>query len=577
MQAIGTSPKAPLEGERDLLKGRTAMISMPDWSTMYTCNPAGNKTLFELEAIVVKRLELLGWIDQLLNSPNMKNLSQLLDEVGAHLPLERRKQSTQPAADHVVLGRDSVDGSTSDTPGSRAPRHSSRSLTAMLSTQNVFVFEGDEDLLSHRLARFVFCMSEKWRKWFVRTEEMLLRARLRLQLAKCEADFLPNLMRLNGLPCDALTDDQQQDPRLQKYIIYHTAVQGKGQLRRADEYFLVPLSLATRLIKARSVLCLRGHAILHRDQVQEVFVTMFLSKLNKGLHEAYLARMKLSSHEDHDERETVMKMLDAFLEYFIEDTMNEVQEASAGAVGAGDVRHLAQTHFPLCMRQVDEHLRREGHLKHQGRFTYGLFLKAIGLSMQDSMVLFSSLMTLKAGAAGKGDPESFAKTSYGYNIRHNYGMEGKKTSYSSLSCTSLLGLPPVVDKFDCHGCPFRFKNESAFRGVLLKEQLHPLGKGHSSIRLAASDIEDIIQDCKGQHYTRACYKYFMATHPGARRDTLFRSPHEYYVTSREMTDKVGDSLSDSTPAHETPGRDNLKRSIFTPTLREDVVRPRDSL
>ncbi|ESL08799.1 DNA primase large subunit [Trypanosoma rangeli SC58] len=569
MQAIITTATSLGSDAKEQREVKHAAAPILDWATMYTRKPAGNRTLFALEALVVKRMELLAWIDQLMNSPNVKSFGVLLDEIGARLPLERRKQVRQQAADHVVLGRDDTPGAE-DGERSRTPRRSvSRSGSAVL---NAVVFEGDEDLLSHLLSRFAFCMSEQWRKWFVKTEEALLRARLKLQMAKCEADFLPRLMRDNGLPCHPLSEEQWQETRLQEYIVYFAASQGKLQPRSREEYFAVPLTLATRLIKTRSVLCLRGQAILHREQAQEVFLTIFRSKLNRGLHEAFLARVKLTSNEGDEERDTVMRMLDAFLEHFVADPTSAMQEASSGAVGAGDVRRRAQTHFPLCMRQIDEHLRREGHLKHHGRFTYGLFLKAIGLSLQDSIALFSSLMTLK-GAAG--NTEAFTKTAYGYGLRHIYGMEGKKTSYTSMSCATLLALPPVVDRFDCHGCPFRFKDEGAFRSLLLKEQPNPLGKERPPLRPSASDIEDIVQDCKGQHYTRACYKYFVATHPGVNRDTLFRSPFEYYSLSRDVAEKSEEILSgQTTPARRLMSGDSLKRSLFTPTLKEDVIRER---
>ena len=48
-----------------------------------------------------------------------------------------------------------------------------------------------------------------------------------------------------------------------------------------------------------------------------------------------------------------------------------------------------------------------------------------------------------------------------------------------------------------------------------------------------SEIEDIVKDAKEMHYTRACFRYFVATHPQAKRETLFRSPAEYFETSRE--------------------------------------------
>ncbi|KAF8278651.1 hypothetical protein TcYC6_0002780 [Trypanosoma cruzi] len=126
-------------------------------------------------------------------------------------------------------------------------------------------------------------------------------------------------MRDNGLPCDPLSDEQWQDPLLQEYICVLCSVAGETAIPQSRGLFSVPMTLATRLIKTRSVLCLKGHAILHRDQAQEVFVTVFRSKLNKGLHEAYLARMRLTSNEDDEERETVYANVRRIFGIFVSD------------------------------------------------------------------------------------------------------------------------------------------------------------------------------------------------------------------------------------------------------------------
>eukprot|EP00388_Colpodella_angusta_P045088 GDKK01064939.1.p1 GENE.GDKK01064939.1~~GDKK01064939.1.p1 ORF type:complete len:237 (-),score=5.62 GDKK01064939.1:114-824(-) len=186
--------------------------------------------------------------------------------------------------------------------------------------------------------------------------------------------------------------------------------------------------------------------------------------------------------------------------------------------------------MPLCMRRIDNHLRSHNHVKHTGRLTYGLFLKQIGLSMDDAMLLFSTLMSVKGG----GSKEVFEKSAYGYNIRHNYGKEGRKTSYSSMGCSTIVGQPPLVDSNDCHGCPYKFRDEGALRKLLQTEQINPQSRELPKVRPTNGDIEDIIKDAREMHYTRACYKYFMATHPAARRDTLFRSPYEYYTISKEV-------------------------------------------
>ena len=49
--------------------------------------------------------------------------------------------------------------------------------------------------------------------------------------------------------------------------------------------------------------------------------------------------------------------------------------------------------------------------------------------------------------------EDFMKR-FAYNIRHNYGKEGRRKDYSPYNCTRIImGNPPGSGDF--HGCPFR--------------------------------------------------------------------------------------------------------------------------
>ncbi len=47
------------------------------------------------------------------------------------------------------------------------------------------------------------------------------------------------------------------------------------------------------------------------------------------------------------------------------------------------------------MRQLNDHLRHEHHLRHFGRMQYGLFLKGIGMTVDDAMKFWRMEFTMK--------------------------------------------------------------------------------------------------------------------------------------------------------------------------------------
>jgi DNA primase large subunit len=74
------------------------------------------------------------------------------------------------------------------------------------------------------------------------------------------------------------------------------------------------------------------------------------------------------------------------------------------------------------MRNLQDSLKADKHLKHGGRLQYGLFLKAIGLSVEEALVFW------RTGFSNITD-DKFQKE-YAYNVRYNYGLEGKRVNYN---------------------------------------------------------------------------------------------------------------------------------------------------
>ena len=93
-------------------------------------------------------------------------------------------------------------------------------------------------------------------------------------------------------------------------------------------------------------------------------------------------------------------------------------------VTAEQVDHLAPRHFPPCMRHLWETGKEQKHLKHFARLQLGLFLKGVGLSVEEALIWWRKMFNVGT----KMSDDKFKKE-YEYNIKHSYGLVGGKKNY----------------------------------------------------------------------------------------------------------------------------------------------------
>ncbi|XP_061316542.1 DNA primase large subunit isoform X2 [Pezoporus flaviventris] len=190
-------------------------------------------------------------------------------------------------------------------------------------------------------------------------------------------------------------------------------------------------------------------------------------------------------------------------------------QKNTGKISLDQVDALSVRSFPLCMRQLHKALRDNHHLRHGGRMQYGLFLKGIGLTLEQALEFWK-----KEFIRGKVDTDKFDK-GYAYSIRHNYGKEGKRTDYTPYSCMKIIMSNPP-SQGDYHGCPFRHSDPE-----LLKQKLQ-------SYKIAPSGITQILELVKGMHYQLACQKYFELTHYVDDTGFSLNHPNQYFTESQRL-------------------------------------------
>lgn len=115
----------------------------------------------------------------------------------------------------------------------------------------------------------------------------------------------------------------------------------------------------------------------------------------------------------------------------IDFNLEEVKAPSDEKIRLQDLDYYCRKHFPPCMKALMTSLRNKHHLKHFGRLQLGLFIKGLGLNMDEAYTFWKTEFTKKM------DGDKFEK-GYGYNIRHMFGKEGKKNDYKPWNCNKVI-------------------------------------------------------------------------------------------------------------------------------------------
>ncbi|KAI0444548.1 DNA primase, large subunit [Xylaria telfairii] len=363
--------------------------------------------------------------------------------------------------------------------------------------------ERQKDHYSHFILRLAFASTEDLRRRFSRVETMLFRLRLADEGLTEKNAFIQSV----NLDCEQVTENERN-----KYRNELAAVTSfkKGSTEE-ETWIKVDWERVPDLVESRRVFVKAGKAYVPSKEQASMVVAEFTKRLDRALDLTARALPRL----DEDDRLT--PILNHLSKNFI--TPDASYASSSSSVPGADISarnvDTLSAHFPLCMQNLHRTLRRDAHLKHFGRLQYTLFLKGIGLNLEECLIFWRS-------AFHKITDDTFNKD-YRYNVRHSYGDVGGDSNrrgggYSPFSCQKILMEHPPGPG-EAHGCPYRHFS---------LENLTALLQGVGITDRAV--LHGVKEDKESQKFHMACNRVFEYVH----KNEIKKAKDEGVMTSAQL-------------------------------------------
>lgn len=321
-----------------------------------------------------------------------------------------------------------------------------------------------KDHYSHFILRLAFASTEDLRRRFTRVETMLFRLRFAAEDTKDRKSFVEGL----NLDWEMVSEDERRQlaTQLSSATFYPRNAPPEDETWCKVDWERVP-----DLIERRRVFLQAGMAYVPSKEQSSMVLAEYTSRLERALEVratwaipwqgrtplTELSQLTARGLPRLDEDDRLSPILDHLSKNFI--TPDASYQSGSGDLPEGaeitahNIDNLSQ-HFPACMSHLHRSLRRDAHLKHFGRLQYTLFLKGVGLNLEEALTFWRQ-------SFNKITDDQFNKD-YRYNVRHAYGDVGgdsnrRGNGYSPFSCQKILTEHPPGPG-EAHGCPYRHFN-----------------------------------------------------------------------------------------------------------------------
>ncbi|KAH3762171.1 DNA primase large subunit [Pelomyxa schiedti] len=371
-----------------------------------------------------------------------------------------------------------------------------------------------KDLHSHFALRLALSATPENRAWFINHERTLLKYRLERLSAEDLSSFLvANKMSYRNPSTEEFAETSAGIAGAMQAVAFSatrdiekatTAGNAAGASRTS--VYVVPFEEAIDIVADRGAFLKNGYAYVTADRLPTVIIGKFRVHLTEALARAQRAYPQVVAKVPY-----LVPLLVSLANKQAVSSHSAIPRQTAGRIEIEDLDLHCARSFPPCMQRLHHHLREEHHLKHWGRHQYGLFLKGLGLTVEQSINFWRSELLHKM------TEDKWAKE-YLYNVRHSYGKVGAQKDYTPYGCAKVISMMVQISANEYHGCPFNS---------------HQVPRSDLEALLQGSDFPEsvafeILRYAEGYHFQIACRKYFEAKHPSADLTELaFNHPNQY--------------------------------------------------
>lgn len=326
----------------------------------------------------------------------------------------------------------------------------------------------DVDIYSHFYLRLIAAQAKWSSQWFVNMEQQLFKFRISKMTPEkvyqyFYKNFLPKIKNLN------------EEDKITKKAIYDCSYKNnKNDFSKINK---IHFSKCSEIITSRRFPLEKGYLSLNIDTIKSFMTNEFRKNLEFKMNFLY----------DKIVMETDERLVKLNSDIFTTYTANKNQTNSISSI-------IDSEYLPICIKAIIHKMNVEKHLKFNDRNALCLFFKDLNVPVADTVTyLRSKLIQIK-------EKELI------YNIRHHYGLEGKRANYSCYTCNKLIS---NCSDSNSVGCPFYKNKDFASQFV---------------------DIEDI-------EGTKNCRKY-LKNLTNSLEDFNYNNPADFYrIADKEINKK----------------------------------------